>query len=151
MVFMLLHKRQVDKQRETYIKSFLSEASCKLPKLRVLRRWCRHPLFLSFFLQRIPWDSFTSSFSFCVLILFLSSKCPICFLSLYFDYPVSLLGEDFKRGLLSQMWGWYCDILIILCNFWTDVVSTTWDKYENNYCQQRWNHNLINPCHFRAA
>ena len=54
MAFMLLHKRQVDKQRETYIKSFLSEASCKLPKLRVLRRWCRHPLFLSFFLQRIP-------------------------------------------------------------------------------------------------
>ena len=33
MVFMLLYTRQVDKQRETYIKSFLSEASCKLPKL----------------------------------------------------------------------------------------------------------------------
>ena len=80
---MLLHTRQIDKQRETYIKSFLSEASCKLPKLRVLRRWCRHPQSLSFFLQRIPRDSFTSSFSFCVLILFLSSKCPICWLSHY--------------------------------------------------------------------
>ena len=103
MVFMLLLTRRVDKRRETYIKSFLSEASCKLPKLRVLRRWCRHPQSLSFFLQRIPRDSFTSSFSFCVLILFLSSKCSICWLSHYLDYPVFFLGEDLKRGPLSQM------------------------------------------------
>ena len=98
MVFMLLLTRRVDKQRETYIKSFLSEASCKLPKLRVLRWWCRHPQPLSFFLQRIPRDSFTSSFSFCVLILFLSSKCPICWLSHYMDYPVFFFSGNILNG-----------------------------------------------------